>query len=240
VYYEKLKSNLLNSVDAIGKDEQRQILTAVLNYCNRNHNRGHKQFLKEMFDWYKELLSKEMLIENGFFAPYQHFRNMVVVSLLLNELAWTENFIEKYKEYLNPNQKDKIVNYCLAEFNFYKKDYDQTFVHLEKFNQDNKDTIQSIEHKRLLSKTYFETDNMDVLQSTTKAFDEYMRRKKPKVSQQFWQSNKNYIKVLKELTKKVLDPNYRISKKAILEEIATMQFLTERKWLTQTIEQLYD
>ncbi len=240
IHFQGLINYLHKFGELIDKHELRQIFTVVLNYCSRNSRKGNLSYYQKMFDWYKYLLEKEVLFdENNYFAPHQHYRNIVVTGLLLNKLKWTENFIENYKIHLNKKIRTQIINYCLAELNFYKKNYKVSIKYLNKFNSGSKDNIQFIEHKRLLSKVYFETDDYEVLKSTLKAFDEYLRRKKQDLAPNFLESNKGFIKMLKEIIRLKTDPNRTHCVKKLSDSFEKTPLISDRKWINKTIQDIF-
>ena len=57
-----------------------------------------------------------------FFSEFL-FSNIVTVSLQLKETGFAEEFIQNYKNLLNPGIREDTVNYCNANIKYNKKDY---------------------------------------------------------------------------------------------------------------------
>ncbi len=238
-HYLNLKKALETYGDKIDKGELRQIFTAVVNYYSRMMKKGQgNNYLNEVFEWYLYMLEKEVLLENGLFAPFQHFRNMVVAGLRLGKLDWTEQFILENQVHIPKKKRTFMVNYSLAEVHFYKESFEETLDFLLKLDQVKKDKIQQIEHKILRCKTYFELKQIEALDSLIHATEMYLSRQQGAISPNFYNSSLNLINTLKKIIKKSADPNYTKDKQILLEEIATTQLLSERVWLQEKVKEM--
>ncbi|MEZ4884749.1 MAG: hypothetical protein R3E32_08500 [Chitinophagales bacterium] len=234
-YYEELKILLGKHRDALSIMEIRQIYIATFNYLNKKLKGGESKYLKDIYELYKLMFERDILIDNGFINNHINFRNALIAGLRLGELEWAEMFIEKYSPLLVPLNRENWVNYSLSELNFHKKNYTETLSFLLSFEFE--DAYNYAEHKTLLAKTYYELEEDEALFALIHAFRIYLHRD-TNIAEHFQKTYHNFIRLLNKLAKARFDPDANV--KDIRKELEELQYITNREWLLEKIEELKD
>ncbi len=232
-YYEELKELLGKHREALPSMEIRQIYIAVFNYLNKKLKSGQSKYLKDIYELYKLMFERNILIDNGFINNHINFRNALIAGLRLGELEWAEMFIKKYSPLLIPLNRENWINYSLAELNFHKKNYKDTLSYLLSFEFE--DAYNYAEHKTLLAKTYYELEEDEPLFALTHAFRIYLHRD-TNIAEHFQKTFHNFIRILNKLAKARFDPDANVQD--IQKELEELQYITNREWLLEKIEEL--
>ena len=147
---------------------------SLLNYCTKKLNQGSHFFLQEFLDVYKEILEKNIFINNEL-NPWS-FKNAVLIALRLGEYEWTEKFINDYSPKLSNEFRDNAVSYNLALVYFYQKKYDKVIQQLQSVEYE--DMGYNLNAKAILISVYYELDSDDALVSLMDSFKTYLHRHK--------------------------------------------------------------
>lgn len=240
--YSVLKEFIINNGYKICKPELRQVCTGLINYGSRKLGQKKQDYLQEVFDWYEYALTNEIIIEGNSITPYQHYRNIVVVSLRLNKLNWVEDFITRYKEFIIPTVREQLYLFCLAELYFYQEKYKKTLEKLTEFKilegeeaHKTSDMIQHIEYVRLMIKTYYELSYFMSLSNLIHALETFLSRNKEKLTTSWLYGTRNFLIITKKLIKIKEDPGYNKSKEALETTLKSMNFLAEKKWIIEKL-----
>ncbi len=211
--------------------DEKSLYDAAYNYCALQINAGNSAYYQELFDLYKMGLNKDILYVNGYLFP-NTVKNMVTTALRLGELEWTENFLNEYKDKLNPEHQEDIYNYNRAHLLFYKKEYDKALEYLEEAHY--KDTFFKTDAKKLKVKIFYEQDEVRLLDSYIEQF--YMSNYRNElVSEKHQETNRNFILLLKQLVN--IPPANKEKLEKLHAKIEQTQKVAERLWLTQKIKE---
>jgi hypothetical protein len=66
--------------------------------------------------------------------PLSMFRNIIFSGLLLEDYEWTENFLDEFSNYIDPEHKENEINYNKGLLYFYYKKYEESLSSLSKVN----------------------------------------------------------------------------------------------------------
>ena len=232
-YYVELTELLGKYKEALSVKEIRQIYTAIFNYLNKKLKSGQGKYLKDIYDLYRLMFERNILIEKGFINNHINFRNALIAGLRLGKLEWAEGFIEKYSPLLAPLNRENWVNYSLAELYFHKKQYKETLNYLLSFEFE--DAFNYAEHKTLLSQTYYELEEDEALFALTHAFRIYLSRD-TNIAEHFQKTYHNFIRILNKLAKTRFDPNRNVSE--IRQELQELKYIANQEWLLKKIDEL--
>ena len=174
-YYDALPVIQQNS-SAFTKSELHTIYNYLQNYCIEQINKGQRQFLKESFILYNDQLDKELLMDNSGFLSQWHYKNIVTAGIRLKEMEWTFNFIEKYKERLNPEVLDNAYTFNLASYYYSTNQLEKVLDLLLRVEYT--DIRYNLGAKSLLLRTYYDLEEYATLSSLTKSFAQYLSRNK--------------------------------------------------------------
>lgn len=133
-YYQKVKSILINELDNFSYLDKYTTMALLVNFATDEYHKGKKNFLKERHELHKLILKNNLispLRPGGFFNDVL-FKNIVTVGLLLKETDWTEDFINKYIDRIDPGEKNNVLYLSNARLNFKKKNYEKSLEELSK------------------------------------------------------------------------------------------------------------
>lgn len=212
-------------------DEIRDLYLLGINYCIKKHNSGERDFLKFEFILYQEGLKSKYLYINNFITKFT-YRNVITLALTLQEYDWAENFINEYKNELNPQEREDNFRHNLARLAYERKQYDVVLHLLQQ--ADYEDVLMNIAAKAFLLRSLYENKAYDALDSHLEAMRTYIRRKT-----QLGYHQENYLNLIK-YTKKLLllPPNPTDFLQALKNEIQETKTLAEKKWLLEKVEQI--
>lgn len=231
-HYYRLKSLLNKHSLNFPQKEAYTMYSYAMNYCIRKSNRGQQNFLKELFELYKDLLEKELIFTDGEMSPWD-FRNIVVAALRLGKYQWTEGFIKKYQFRLKENFRENAVTFNLAQLYFYQKKYDKVIELLREVEYE--DPTYNLNSKTMLLTTYYEIDEIEPLYSLLESFRTYLNRHKD-IPQQRRRNYKNLIKFTKKLTRII--PGDQDAIKKLKEEIESTKGIVSVNWLKEKLAEI--
>ncbi|MFN7115317.1 MAG: hypothetical protein ACK4TA_00875 [Saprospiraceae bacterium] len=231
-HYYKLKDLLEKNGLKFPQEEAVKMYEFATNYCIDKINKGDQKFQRELFDLYKDIINKEILLLEGMLSPW-YFRNIITIALRLGENEWTEQFILQYKDKLPEEMKKNAVTYNLAQVYFYQKRYDDVKVLLQEVEFD--DFSYNLNSKAMLLAIYYETDEIEPLFSHFESFRTYLNRHKDIPSDRR-QNYANLIKFTKKLTKIIPGDKKAIQK--LKQELEVTKNVVSRNWLLQKVAEL--
>jgi len=213
-------------------DEAYNIYTYALNYCIGKVNKGQHHFLEEYFKLYQELLENEIIFIDNELSPWD-FRNIVFAALRLGKYEWAEQFINDYSEMLPEAFKENAVTFNLAQVFFYQKKYDKVIEQLQNVEYD--DVSYNLNSKTMLLATYYETDEIEPLDSLLESFRAYLNRHKDIPANK----RRRYLNLIK-FTKKIsrLIPGDQKAIEKVKSEIESTKGIVSLNWLKEKIADL--
>ncbi len=207
---------------------------SLLNYCTKKLNQGNHFFLREFHEVYKDILQKNILINNEL-NPWS-FKNAVLSALRLGEYDWTESYIKNYSTKLPAEFRENAVSYNLALVYFYKKEYNKVIEQLRSVEYE--DIGYNLSAKSMLLAVYYELEVDTALQSVMESFKTYLYRHKdiPENRRISYLNLMKYVRKLLKLNKgskvdidnirKEMEEDRKIgiaSEKWILEKLAELE-----------------
>lgn len=226
-YYRELIVMLDEYQPLLPDGEVLNLYSLAINYCNRQYKKGQKEFLREMFDIFLQMLRQELLFNDQATALI-YFKNLVSLGLKLKEYQWTEKFIVDNKDHLAETHRESIYNYSLALVCFQQQAYRKCTRHL--LQVEFIDDFNRLNYYILLLKTYYESEEVESLLSMCNTAIAYIRRNKSLASR-----NKsaylNFVKYIRTLAR----VNYNASKAPtdLKQQIEQCALLVERNWLIE-------
>ena len=234
-HYYKLKVLIDKYINSFPKEEAQDIYESALNYCIRKANTGHFEFYNELLTLYKDLLRKDMLIEDNQLSPTR-FRNIVFVATKVESYTWAEEFIDKYQYRIDEKYRENAVAYNFARLYFFKSDFDKVIEYIRdvEFN----DIFYELGSKNILIKTYYELDEISPLFSLLDSFNVFLNRYKRTIPDN---RRKNY-KLLIKYVKKLLNSSYKdkAGLQKVKKEIDEAGNFPDKNWVLEKIDELID
>jgi hypothetical protein len=207
------------------REEIGSLYLLAINFCIKKINASQTAYLREALDLYKQGLKSELLLENGQLSRFA-YNNITGIALRLpEELAWAEQFVEAYRQYLEPAAQEAAFSLNSARIAFAKRQYDKALLLLQR--ADYKDFINGMSARILQLKIYFEHQELELLDAHLKTLRMFIRRnKRMGYHHQNWLNIVHFIQKLTEL-----NPFDEQERAALRAEIEAEPTLTEKDWL---------
>ena len=210
--------------------------TAV-NHCAAQIRLGKPDYIKNVFDLYKKMDAKNLLIDNGFISK-SNLKNIVTSACRAQEFVWAEKAVERYRPYLRRSIKDSVCYFNLGVIAFHQKDYEAAH---DKFIQvDRIDKIHDINIRGLILKCLYEKEK-EYSEPTMQAFrsaHKYFKGDKS-LAAKIRTGYTNFIQILMNLYR--LRHNVNATKanaERIKEKLAQQKVNSDKRWLLEKIEEL--
>lgn len=228
----ELKNILQQYPEHFNKYELNEIYIYARNYCVRQINNKNDQYIQELFDLFMILLENEMLFSGTYLLQWD-YRNLMQLGNRLKKFDWVENFLENYKDRLEPSERENAYFFNKAAFEFEKKHFNKT---IELLNQVNySDTYYQFETKILLSKAYYELNEMVPLLALIESFRVLTHRNK-KLPPKYLASYNAYLKIVSQLMR--LKHGTKINIPKLEERLKKYPIINNRSWILEKIEEL--
>ncbi|MBK8556456.1 MAG: hypothetical protein IPL65_12130 [Lewinellaceae bacterium] len=226
VHFFQLKDALQQHGQLFQAIERRGLYLMAINGCIRRMNAGQREFVREAFDLYREALDQGFLQENGQISGFT-YKNIIRLGLALQEDAWVADFLETGKVMLHPKDRENLYRFNLAYLHFHAQRYELAMPLLQQI--DLEDTLNNLEARRLLLRSYFELQEWNALEALLQSFGAYLRRQK----------NLGYHRATHEkllhFTRRLMEAETlrTAEKHALHDEIVATTEVAERAWLLQ-------
>jgi hypothetical protein len=224
LYFNDLKILLNSYWSSFPETERREIFLHAINFCVKKINNHEKEYLNEYFELIQLGLENKALLENGVLSKFT-FKNAVTAGLKLSKWEWVKSFIENYKQYLHPKERQPTYNYNKAVYYFRTGDYTAAMPLLRQ--ADFADIHADLAARCMLLQIYYETSAIDALSSLLDSFSTFINRQKD-----IGYQKDMYLNLIK-FVKKILrgDMKNKTFKKQLMVEVEGMSYLAEREWL---------
>jgi hypothetical protein len=229
LYFNDLKVLLNTHWASFPESERREIFLHAINFCIKKINNHESQYLNEYFDLTQIGLENKALMENGILSKFT-FKNAVTVALKLSKWEWVKNFIENYKQYLHPKERQPTYNYNLAVYYFRTGDYTAAMPLLRQ--ADFADIHADLAARCMLLQIYYETHATDALSSLLDSFSIFINRQKD--INYHKDSYLNLIKYVKKILRG--DMKDKAFKQQLVADIKETAYLAEREWLIEKLK----
>lgn len=196
-HYFDFKKLLDESHEQLGKEDAVSLYRYAQNYCIRRLNEGKSHYMDFVFDIYKSLLTKGLLIDKGT-LPHPHYKNMVTLGLRLKKYDWTYHFIQEHQHNLETNIRSNAYHFNLATFYYETQKFDEVIALLN--NVEFSDVYYEISSKYILMKVYYDLNELDLLGYLMASFEKFIKRNKA-ISAKNRPGILHFLMVLKKLSK---------------------------------------
>jgi hypothetical protein len=224
-----LKQTFERLQDRLADDELRNASLFAVNYCIGRLNRGDKTYVQEAFQLYMLGLKQGYLLENGYLSDYA-YKNIARLGIALGEVGWVRQFLDDYRPKLHPAKRENAYGYNLAFYFFQQGDYAQAMPLLQQLTF--RDTLNKLDARRLLLRSYYELGEYNALESLLDSFSLFLHRQEG-----LGYHRENYTNLIAIVRKMI---RYEGADKKMWrrlhQEAQAMNALAEKEWLLQLIE----
>ncbi|MEZ5058903.1 MAG: hypothetical protein R2879_17860 [Saprospiraceae bacterium] len=222
--FRKFKSLLIQHGSIFPLLEQRDLYLLATNYCIKKMNAGQEEYAAEGLEIYKEALDRGALYVEGRLSRFTFF-NIVTKSLVCEDYAWAEQFIQEYQKYLSEKYRESTASYSLARLEYHRGNHDSALQLLQK--ADYEDLLQNLQAKAIMAKIFYEGGDWEVLHSHLDAMQQFIRRKK--VIGYHQDLFVNFIQVLRRV---IETPEFETeARNNIAQFLQSAAAIAEKKWL---------
>lgn len=226
--FEHLLQLLALRKSQIPPDDQRAVYLMAINFCIQQLNRGHSQYLREVYDLYLIGLADKWLFEQETLSPWT-YKNIVSAGLKLEEFKEVTSFIDKYRERLPEEARENHHRYNLAELQMAQGKYREVLRSL-RFLQF-KEPLTQLRSRILLVKACIELGDHPLAEYQLTAFRKLLLRRKSLAYHK-----ENYLQFVRFAGRLLLlEPDDDASRLAIREKIESADALVERHWLLEKV-----
>jgi hypothetical protein len=230
-HYFALKKLLYENLQCFKKDEQYDMYGYLQNYCIKKVNTGNDDYLKKLFETYKEMIEEKVVVKRDSIAQFD-FKNIVTVALRVGEYDWTDNFITENQKYLLSEHRINAVNYNKARLCFYLKKYKEGLTQL--LSVEFTDIYYSLDSRVLLLKTYYELEDLESAMSLISAFKIYLKRDST-ISKYQNLTYFNFLKIINQLVR--IKMGYKNDIKKIEDILNKTKQVADLTWLKHKIKE---
>ncbi len=224
VHFRKFRQELQCSQEQFPQDELKDLYRAAINFCIRKLNQGDMDFTREGWELYQAGLADGVFLENQQLSRFT-FDNIVGFGLRLEEFEPVSQFIQGYQTLLAEEFREGSVFFNLARLEYGRQNYDQALRYLQQAYP--KDLVNQLILKTIQLKIYYETGELDLLDSHLESFRHFIRRRE--VSDYH---RTNFSKVI-SFTRKLLSLPLAKNRQhqELIKAIKQEPILSERAWL---------
>lgn len=240
-FFISLIQELNEKAESLSIDEQSSMFGFCVSYCVKQINRGHHDYLQLIFDLYKSMLEKDLLLENGLLSEWR-YKNLVTVSCRLKDFEWAESFIHGYKAKLNKKVRENAFNYNLAYYFYAIKNMDEALEILN--NVKFTDLVYILDSRGLILRIYFDKDEEEPMTYQIESFQSYLKRNKS-ISDHVRKRYTNMLRYLRKLSR--IRANLKLTRdRDLLDDLSDLkknihafrQEISNPSWFKSKIEEL--
>ncbi len=227
-YFNLLTDLLLQHDDILPTEEMRDLFLMTINYCIRQLNTSKKGFAEPGLKLFKHGLLKGLLLRSGKLSRYTYY-NCFIMALSANEYDWAEQFLDEYQKVLERTHRQEMYDFCRMRLYYEQKRYDEALKLLNFINYP--DLLFQLSARVIQLKIYYETDELDLLQSQIDALRTFLQRKK---MMGYHRGNfQNIIRYMQKLVNR--NPFDQKETEKIRKEVEEEEVLTERGWFVKQL-----
>ncbi len=231
-YFETFNELLDKYRKNISYEQEKILQTFNRNYIVHKYQKVSHSYLPQVFQLYREHLAAGFMYQDGLIL-LSSFTNIVISGLRYGEIDWVFNFIQEHRNrLLGLKNADIVIQYNLAQYYFYARDYDQALQHLAPTYEDQ---FYKVAARRYELKILYEQES-ELFDSKLDAFKMFIYRL-PKSSVHFKNkmANKRFLGLLRQMRRTNTYKNdSRIDK--LLEKTRAPEYLADKEWIIEKLE----
>ncbi len=229
-HFNQLQQKIISNGHLFSQEEIRDIYLHAVNIGIRFINKDQHEQMSATLELYKVGVEQGYLLTNGQISRFT-YKNAIAIGLRLEEYDWAKQFIESYKDLLDPVYKEETYHFNLAKLNYSIQAYDKA-LSLLMTTALSDDAYVNFDTKILLAKMYYELGDLDALEALIGNFQTFIRRKQ--VISYHRTNYQNFINCLNNLAN--LNPFDKQARAALTSEVNTLNPLPEKYWFLKQLK----
>ena len=173
--YDKFKSYLMDNIELLSGYEIQDI-NNCRNNCAIFLKASDAEVARETLEWYKFLEKKNILLLRSGLIYNNLMLTVVNYSIKLKEIAFAEEFLNKYAGRLPAESRDNTYNYCMAMIHFGKGEFGKSLEWLSKISDEK--MIRKYIMKKLYLRIYYELNDYESFLYAFDTFAHFQKRNK--------------------------------------------------------------
>lgn len=226
--YELCVQNLEECLTIRKKNDLKDALVLLINFCIKKINQGYAQYEVEVFNHYKIGIDNNILIERNLLSPFT-YSNALNIAIKLNNLDWAEEMLEKYKEYLDTEYPYDYYSLNKAKVLLAYKKFNEAldFVNKTEIN----DLLTQLQLRIVQLKIFIELDEYRLAESYIANFKQLLKRKGI-----INYHKTNFNKIASYMLKLIkIAPYSKAGKMKLIKAIQMEPVLSEKSWLLEKL-----
>lgn len=223
--YYNYKRILFANFELWEDEEKVNFLLYLLNFSTNQINKGEISFIDEQYELFNYFEENNYFLLDSYLNQGR-INNVIHIYLRKKDTKRAEEFINKYVNYLEEENRESCKHFNLSRILFENRTYRESLRELLQvdFSQD---PFYSLNSKLLLLKNYFELNESDAFDSLCSSFKEFIRKNKV-ISNDYKTYYLNFIKTIKKLYQAT--PS-RL--KSLNRSILDQKQIAEKNWLLE-------
>lgn len=228
-----LKDLFIKQINFYDEKERSYVITTLEAGFFQNSNSGSEDVIQNLFELNCLRIEQNCILEGGYIT-YNRFTNVLNIGFAAKQLNWTENFIQKYIQYLPDEIKEDTLKISNANLKFQKSAYKEALHLLVDLRYKNE--LFSLYGRSIQLQSSYELNDYDLFFSFTNAFSLYLSRNDRFASNTIEQFL-NFINFSKRLFRLKLNFNISDYNKLKL-DLTSQSNIAYKSWLTEKIKEI--
>ncbi|MFT4667701.1 MAG: hypothetical protein ACI9XB_004674 [Gammaproteobacteria bacterium] len=128
--FTELKEWFIEHIVLIDQKNKGTILAMLLNYANKQYQKGDSGYLIALFDLNKLGVKHLLFLDHSGKMSEAAFTNIVITCCLCKEFGYAHHYLKINHNYLSPNSRENTVNFCMAYIYFHSGHYEKAWAQL--------------------------------------------------------------------------------------------------------------
>jgi hypothetical protein len=231
-FFNTLKSQRIKYFEKVTQINNYNIAIVLIHHCYKKIQEGFGEYRIHQFELTKSLIEND-LIPPGYIEQY-FFTNTVRYTSSMKEINWSLEFIEKFKDRLDPESKDEILNYTRSMIEFHRGNFDLSLKLLSSININRSNMKYDI--KNIMLMNYYELGFSEQLISHIDAYKHFIAREDKK-SLEFKEKIKLFLSCVLSLNQ-ILADNNKTKAELLKRKIENAPYFNHKEWLLSKTEEL--
>ncbi|HRI60748.1 MAG TPA: hypothetical protein PK228_13515, partial [Saprospiraceae bacterium] len=176
---EHLVDLFITHIHTFRLDDQSNIIKILLNYCNRQINKGRTDFISTSLSLYKTGLEIGCFLDRGKLKEIT-FQNIVTTATVCGEFDWADNFMKQYQGLLDVSVRTGALAMAMGQWYCEKGEYAAAIEALNHSFQEPQDIYKAkgMTIRAWCEMYWIDSTCFDLLLAQLDALEKYVRRNK--------------------------------------------------------------
>lgn len=220
-HFARFRDGLLSAPACLTRNERRDLLLVAINFCSQRYNAGDTAWLDTQLELYDYGIREGLLLEKGWVTGYT-FLNIGTLALIGKRYAWLAQFIEDYRDKVEPRYRESAAAFNQARLDYALKRYRPALALLQQDLFD--DVLLNLSAKTVQAKCFYELNEFDLLDTHLEAMRKYIRRHRE--VGYYGERYLNFTVALRRIMR--IKPGEQAD---LRRDISAMPVLAEKEWL---------